>query len=185
MPDNFAPVSTVGFLPTRQAAAAPHRDDSRRRRARTLQIFARSQKRHDADAGDRFTTRASTSNCSGAIGAGSFYYREVVLRLDGTMKSRGVRREQSFSRPVPRSGAGTDPVGASPARPHPQECGVRHRPKPNLSPGQPGRAHPQSAGIETSVVLYGRKAVISDLQGRIRFRRSWKFCRRVDGLNQN
>jgi chorismate-pyruvate lyase len=165
MPDNFAyPLSD--FYQRAKLPLPAHRDDSRRRRARAVQITARSQERHDADAGAIFTTRASTSNCSGAIGAGSFYYREVVLRLDHDEKPVEFGANKVFLGQFPEAAQEQILLEQVPLGRILKECGVRHVTEAkHFSACNPDALILKALELETPVTLYGRKAVISDLQG--------------------
>lgn len=98
---------------------------------------------------------------------GGFYFREVVLRLNHDEEPVEFGANKIFLGMFPEEAQELILLEQAPLGSILQECGVRHQTEPRaflrVSPDQLiGGAFE----LEQSVTLYGRKAVISDLNGK-------------------
>lgn len=97
---------------------------------------------------------------------GSFYYREVVLRLDHDEKPVEFGAIKVFLGQFPESAQEQILLEQVPMGRVLKECNVRHQTEAkHFLRIQPDALILKALEIETPVALYGRKAVISDLHG--------------------
>jgi chorismate-pyruvate lyase len=97
---------------------------------------------------------------------GSFYYREVVLRLDHDERPVEFGAIKVFLGQFPESAQEQILLEQVPMGRVLKECNVRHQTEAkHFLRIQPDALILKALELETPVALYGRKAVISDLQG--------------------
>lgn len=97
---------------------------------------------------------------------GEFYYREVILRLDHDEKPVEFGANKVFLGQFPESAREQILLEQVPLGRILKECQVKHQTEAkHFLRIQPDALILKALEIETSIVLYGRKAVISDLQG--------------------
>lgn len=97
---------------------------------------------------------------------GEFYFREVILRLDHDEKPVEFGANKVFLGQFPESAREQILLEQVPLGRILKECNVRHQTEAkHFLRVQPDAVILQALELETPVVLYGRKAVISDLQG--------------------
>lgn len=98
---------------------------------------------------------------------GGFYYREVVLRLDHDEAPVEFGANKVFLSQFPEDAQELILLEQVPLGSILRESGVRHRTEAKYFLRiEPDDLITKSLELETPVTLYGRKAVISDLQGR-------------------
>lgn len=97
---------------------------------------------------------------------GSFYYREVILRLDHDEKPVEFGANKVYLGQFPEAAQEQILLEQVPLGRILKECHVRHQTEAkHFLRIQPDAIILKALEIETPRVLYGRKAVISDLQG--------------------
>lgn len=97
---------------------------------------------------------------------GEFYYREVVLRLDHDEKPVEFGANKVFLGQFPESAREQILLEQVPLGRILRECKVRHQTEAkHFLRIQPDDIILKALELETPVTLYGRKALISDLQG--------------------
>ncbi len=99
---------------------------------------------------------------------GDFYYREVVLRLDHDERPVEFGANKVFLGRFPEAAREQILLEQVPLGRILKECNVRHQTEAkHFLRIQPDGIILKALEIETPIVLYGRKAVISDLQGQV------------------
>jgi chorismate-pyruvate lyase len=97
---------------------------------------------------------------------GSFYYREVILRLDHDEKPVEFGANKVYLGQFPEAAQEQILLEQVPLGRILKECNVRHQTEAkHFLRVQPDELMLKALELETPVVLYGRKAVISDPQG--------------------
>jgi chorismate-pyruvate lyase len=98
---------------------------------------------------------------------GDFYFREVVLRLNGSEQAVEFGANKVYVARLPEEAQDLILQEQMPLGRVLRECGVRHRTeaKAFLRVESDGIIN-QSFGLDQTTELFGRKAVISDTQGR-------------------
>jgi chorismate-pyruvate lyase len=97
---------------------------------------------------------------------GEFYYREVVLRLDHDERPVEFGANKIFLGQFPEAAREQILLEQVPLGRILKECGVQHQTVArHFLRIEPDAIILKALEIETPLVLYGRKAVISDLQG--------------------
>ena len=98
---------------------------------------------------------------------GDFYFREVVLRLDTDDKPVEFGANKVFIARFPEDAQDLILREEVPLGRILKECGVAHRTEAkSFLRVEPDGIMREKFNLESAVALYGRKAVISDLQGR-------------------
>jgi chorismate-pyruvate lyase len=98
---------------------------------------------------------------------GNFYFRTVVLRLDHDEKPVEFGANKVFLGAFPESAQELIQLEQVPLGRILKECNVRHKTEAKFFLRvQPDETICRALELETPVPLYGRKAIISDLQGR-------------------
>jgi chorismate-pyruvate lyase len=98
---------------------------------------------------------------------GGFYFREVVLRLDHDEKPVEFGANKIFLGMFPEEAQELILLEQLPLGTILRDCGVRHRTEAKaFLRVEPDDLMVRSLELEKPVPLYGRKAVISDLQGK-------------------
>lgn len=97
---------------------------------------------------------------------GSFYFREVILRLDHDEKPVEFGANKVFLGAFPEEAQELILLEQVPLGTILRDCGIKHKTEAkHFLRIQPDALIQKALEIETPVVLYGRKAVISDLHG--------------------
>lgn len=98
---------------------------------------------------------------------GSFYFREVILRLDHDERPVEFGANKVYLGMFPEEAQELIRMEQIPLGTILRDCAIRHQTEPkHYLRVQPDELISQALELETPVTLYGRKALISDLQGR-------------------
>lgn len=98
---------------------------------------------------------------------GGFYFRQVALRLDHDERPVEFGANKIFLSMFPEEAQELILLDQIPLGSILRDCGVRHRTEAKFFLSiEPDDLICRSLELETPATLYGRKAVISDLQGR-------------------